>query len=335
MYSPDCRHSDLIAKLGFKPPTDVRGRLSIADLFPKSRSRTGIYLLQFANGNFYIGQAVDACRRFAQHRIAVGDITGYSFQPASRKSLDAVERDLIHTAERSGLPLTNRVHVSNIIGETDLDLLVEPAQQELWLNQWPRPALEPGRQVVLPQESPARIRTDQAFQRLRGLPEWTLVRDCLRTYCNDCVPYPASTQLSFWSLSCLPTTNKNTWPRFAAVNAGLMEVFVIGWNRNGKGTWGFVNVARSTLAYRFGSITAFRRSNRSIEIDEDREYRAAGQDQLRLSVDSITKLTTLVQDPDIRDAASKLMLNVMRTRPTLYGKFHCPALADEVLLRFD
>ena len=58
----------MITELGFPAPTDVRGRRSIADLLPKSRDRRGIYLLEFSDGTFYIGQALNVVRRFGQHR---------------------------------------------------------------------------------------------------------------------------------------------------------------------------------------------------------------------------------------------------------------------------
>lgn len=317
--------------LGFPQPVDVRGRLSIADLFPRSKRRTGIYLLVFANDTFYIGQAVDVCRRFAQHRASVGDIAAFSFRAVRCPSLDSVERDLIQSAEAAALPLTNRVHVSNILGETDLDVLVKPSSQEDWLQQWPRPTAPPQENVTFPPNAPARIRTSQAFQRLRSREEWPEVRSCLRAYCSSCVPYPAKTQLSFWAISCLPSTNKNTWPRFAAVNAGIMEMLVLGWSARGAGRWGFVNVAKSALLNEFGSIAKFQRLYNCTAVDGDRGYRSAGADQVQIAVNRIADLTKLFEVPGVRNAASQLMLRVMRSRATIYGRFHCPALADQIL----
>ncbi len=99
--------SAIVASLGFAETIDVRGRVSIADLFAKSKSRTGVYLLEFANQTFYIGQAVEVCRRFAQHYANVGDIIGFTFLPIGAGILDETERDLIRSAEVAGLPLTN------------------------------------------------------------------------------------------------------------------------------------------------------------------------------------------------------------------------------------
>jgi hypothetical protein len=110
-----------------------------------------------------------------------------------------------------------------------------------------------------------------------------------------------------------------------------MEMLVIGWNVAGAGSWGFVNVARSVLIREFGSSAEFQRSYKHVMVNEDRVYRSAGADQLQISAGCIDDLTEIFDIPSVREAASLLMLRVMRSRHTIYGKFHCPALAEEVL----
>lgn len=70
---------EIIHSLGFNydDQKEVRGRLSISDLFPVSRGRCSIYLLKYADQTYYIGQAVDAVRRFSQHRKNYDNITHY------------------------------------------------------------------------------------------------------------------------------------------------------------------------------------------------------------------------------------------------------------------
>lgn len=110
----------MVSELGFPDPIDVCGRRSIADLLPKSRDRCGIYLLEFSDGLFYIGQALDVVRRFSQHHKQHSNIVRWSFRPVKRGNLDSVERELIYRAPALGLTLTNKVHVSHVVGETDL-----------------------------------------------------------------------------------------------------------------------------------------------------------------------------------------------------------------------
>ena len=136
--------ADIINQLGFQfdKGSDVEGRFSISDLFPKSRSRCGIYLLRFSNETYYIGQAVDAVRRFSQHRKSYSDIIFYWFQEVEKFQLNLVEQRLIRDGEKNGLLLTNKTFVSNVIGETDLDFIISKEEQEFWLqNTAPKPLL--------------------------------------------------------------------------------------------------------------------------------------------------------------------------------------------------
>ena len=128
--------SKIINELGFlfDESFDVQGRLSISDLFPKSKTRCGIYLLNFSDDTYYIGQAIDAVKRFSQHRKNYNNIIKYWFLPVKGKDLNEVEQRLIQQAEQNGLLITNKTFVSNVIGDTDLDLIISPIEQNNWLE---------------------------------------------------------------------------------------------------------------------------------------------------------------------------------------------------------
>ena len=132
MQSPSS--PERFANLGFAAVTPVSTLRSIAQLFGSSKPRCGIYLLEFAEHRFYIGQAVEVVRRFAQHRKNYDEIVGFSFIPTQRANLDDVERRLIRRAEDLGLVMLNTVHASNVVGDTDLDLVVSPSEQAEWLS---------------------------------------------------------------------------------------------------------------------------------------------------------------------------------------------------------
>src|SRR5438128_2181912 len=124
----------LIVKLGFPPLKSVATLPSIAHLFGSTRSRCGIYLLTFQNGAIYIGQAFDVVHRFASHRRTYRDITGFAFIIEKKLKLDETERNLIRRAERLGLTLLNVVHTSEVVGDTDLDLVFPAEKQQEWLS---------------------------------------------------------------------------------------------------------------------------------------------------------------------------------------------------------
>ena len=126
--------TDAAIEMGFPLITNVATLFSISHLFGTSKKRCGIYLLQFTDELFYIGQAVDVVRRFSQHRRNYDDIQGFSFIPIVKDSLNEVEKELIFNAESLVFKLKNAVHVSSILGDTDFDLLMPISEQDAWLS---------------------------------------------------------------------------------------------------------------------------------------------------------------------------------------------------------
>jgi hypothetical protein len=111
----------------------VKGRASIADLL-KSDERCGIYVLHFANGEFYAGQAVDVTRRYVQHRKTHDDIDKIAFKRVPRNKLNDEERTVIWHLEQKGCSLRNVTFTSIPKGESDFDLVMSIEEQERWLN---------------------------------------------------------------------------------------------------------------------------------------------------------------------------------------------------------
>ena len=214
--------------LGFPEAAPVATLRSIAHIFGASKNRCGIYLLQFPDNKFYVGQALNVVRRFAQHRKNYDDIIGFSFIPTPRKLLDETERKLIYKAEQLNLLILNTVHATNVVGETDLDLVVSPEQQDFWLfspESFNRDEVSVSKITL----SHAHLeRFWRQFQKFKTHPLFSPTSELLRIYLANCILSPRRTEYSFWAISCLPTTNHNTWPRLACINIGVMEVLVIG-----------------------------------------------------------------------------------------------------------
>ena len=61
------------------------------------------------------------------------------------------------------------------------------------------------------------------FEKLLRKPQAEDVLDILRTYAATCLPIPRATERFYWSVSCLPSTDKT----LARVNASWMELFAI------------------------------------------------------------------------------------------------------------
>ena len=325
MYLPSTQEAYL--ELGFPPLESVSTLRSIAHLFGSSKNRCGIYLLEFPERKFYIGQAVEVVRRFAQHRKNYDQIIGFAFIPAPRTHLDQKERDLIHQAEQVGLVILNTVHASNVIGETDLDMVISPEEQVAWLAS-PREFNEMDQflPISLPESQAGRFA--KRFQKFKTHPLFLPASLLLQTYLLHCIPSPSRTEYSFWAASCLPSTNKNTSPRLLCLSAGVMELFVIGYHKNASAEmWGFVTVASDVLAETFQDFQELEEAFPSIEIVQ-RGYRDAGQHQLTILAESERSFRSVLEHQAVQRAAAVLAIRVMRKRATIYSKFHCKQLID-------
>jgi hypothetical protein len=115
--------------MGFSPWRQVHGRASIADFFKPCR-RCGIYVLRFSNEEFYLGQAGDVTRRYAQHRKIHTDIEQMAFKQVPRSKLDEEERSLIWRLEQQGWHLRNVT-----FARSDFDLVMPSEEQERWLDE--------------------------------------------------------------------------------------------------------------------------------------------------------------------------------------------------------
>lgn len=317
--------------LGFGQVLDIRGRSSIADLFGHSKSRTGIYLLGYLDGTYYIGQARDVVRRFGGHRRNSDDIESFSFMKTSRSGLDELERDTIHKAETLGVPLRNRIHVADIIGSVDLDELIPKKSQDHWLENPFQKIRNAAAAVIFPPDSPQRIRTNSQFRILSEHPRFPSIRRIFSSFVKNCIPVPATTQLTYWSLSALPSTNKSHHPRFSCLNVNWMEMLVCGWiPRAPVSCWAFINVAKSALGNSFRFNSELKQTFPGVILCRA-SYRSAGGNAIHLEMNDLDEFEHLINDPRIQEAARVLALQLMRKGPTVFGKVHCPEFADVVL----
>lgn len=91
----------LLQTLNFPQLRHIQGRASISDVFPAGK-RCGIYILQFLNGEVYVGQALDVTRRYVQHNKTHNDIINISFKQVPKTNLNDEERAAIWELEQKG-----------------------------------------------------------------------------------------------------------------------------------------------------------------------------------------------------------------------------------------
>lgn len=317
-------------EMGFPLITNVATLFSISHLFGISKKRCGIYLLKFTDELFYIGQAVDVVRRFSQHRRNYDDIQGFSFIPVVKDSLNEVEKTLIFDAESFGFKLKNAVHVSSILGNTDFDLLMSISEQEAWFSAIPQFTTWGNQPKITLPESQL-VRFSKNYDQFIKHPASQSALTLLRQYINECVPVPRRSEYSFWSVSCMPSTNKDTWPRLFCVNAAMMELFIVGWEKNTDSLWSYVTVDDEVLSAYWPSPDDFLVSFPNVEFIS-RGYRDAGQNQITLRCNSIEGMANLLTDVGVCKAAGALNIRVMREKANFFMKFHCVQLANQVFI---
>jgi hypothetical protein len=305
----------------------VSGLYSIAHLFPKAQ-RCGVYILEFGNGERYVGQAVDVVRRFGDHRRTIGDIAFLEFAPCRRVDLSELELTMIRQQRARGHELRNVVHGRGPLGDSDLDPLVLPSEQHAWLT-------DP--HVVFPDDG---IRTEDQVQRrkyrprydrLKKDPAFPLAAEILNWYVPACLPKPARTERTFWAVSARPSTNRNAaGGRLCTLSVNKMEtLFLVAGEDRGGGRFfgGVVNVSLRALTERAGGLSTLRRGYRHLSFDRP-GYESGGGDVLAIRFAGVDGYVSVWDIPGALDSARALNLMLMRKGPTLQWRWHCYDLAD-------
>ena len=322
--------NDLLAELGFAKPLHVQGRYSVADLFRKKRC--GIYVLHFANEMFYVGQAVNVVRRYAQHCHTHSDIHRISFKAVSKKNLDSEERSIVRSLENKGFRLRNIQLVSFSYGNTDFDLVMSPDNQEKWLSDLDYNDLDGQRAV----DQHLRELYRRKYEQLIELPFAESIIEIARRYVQTSIPAIRRSEISFWNCSCLPYPSKGLYIR---INVGWQTTFDLSLN-DGKAYFDWY-LTRSLAEQVFGlSLEAANEQTDYVVTLNDypgmeviiskSNLIKGGLDQVFLSVEGIDSAYKLLNDPYMLSAVRLFTLGLVQKSPCPWGKNHCLDLADRL-----
>jgi hypothetical protein len=315
----------VLHSLAFLHTLHVQNRTSIADLFVPSR-RCGIYVLQFLDGEVYAGQAVDVTRRYLQHRRSHGDIEYISFKTAPRSNLNEEERRVIWTLERNGYHLRNITFTSAPSGESDFDLVMPADERMKWLND----LAYVNSDTVRTDDIELRRKYARRFQRFNRQPFAQDAVEILRIYVQACIPAILRSELSFWSVSCLPGFSVPGITIYSRVNINWQEVFTI---FSERGVLGFSwHLAAAPLEEAFGkSLSALFAHHPTIE-RTDHFYEPGGQDQMNLVTQDLAGARALLRDRNVIRAIRLFNLRLMIKGPCAYSRYHCFELADRLVM---
>jgi|GEM_PF-571284 hypothetical protein len=315
---------DILGKLGFSRPCFIQGRASVADLFRPKR-RCGIYVLHFATGEFYAGQAIDMVRRYVQHAKTHDDIEWISFKRVRLNRLNEAEREVIWALEKSGVSLRNISLTSIPKGQSDFDLLMSVQEQERWLKDIDFVDAE-GPRLSDPELRRKYRKKFEAFSRQDFSSDVIRV---LRRYVSVSIPTIRRGECSFWSCSCLPAYHNRNVIIYSRINLYWQEVFTAYAH---DGTLYFsAHMALSPLENALGDSLAELEHQYAGLTVEDHKYDPGGSDQVNIEVQGPGTTLKVLQDPAVIGAIRLFNLRLMKKGACMYNRNHCFDLADALL----
>lgn len=287
----------------------------------------GLYLLEFQDGQFYIGISVDVRARLRQHRVNHDDIATFRVRVLDTSSIELrrVERSLVHSAETAGFVLRNREHAAVIVGASSLDAIITPAEQVSWFEDPTLVNRADGSLSVEYAESQLAAHAG-SYKRLQVHPRYAEVVRALGAYLDACVPFPARSEGTFWTVSCFPGSSKTLLLR---VSMGMLETFYI-WENGKTGDLEvriFVDGSHLPRPRALSRLKLWHKLSKSTELGPQ-GHKSGGAFERTVFVRDVEFLEDALNIPGVARSAASHALSVMRKRQSGYKPSHCPQLAS-------
>ena len=312
----------MLAELGFPAFYDVTRQSSVARLH-RAGQRCGIYVLGFADGERYVGQAKDVTKRFLNHRKTYADLTHLTFKCFPEEDLDAEEQRCIHILEAGGMLLRNFNHMSVVRGNRPFDEVVTPEEQAMWLTG--TYDLKDDEPHVL--DESLRRRQRHRFAHFMTLPHAQEALTLLGLYLHT-LPFPRRTELDFWIVSCLPYGIGKDSTTYCRVTVNMQENFSIYGDEHGLAI--AIHMAVSPLRELLGEDWQRHLEEGEYEVTGHR-YQSGGHDQTEVFAFGSEHTQTLIFHEATLRAMSVLNLRLMRRGGSYQPTSHNPQLVDAAL----
>lgn len=316
--------------LGFDKCFYAKGMRSIAGQFTQN-NRCGIYILHFADRQYYVGLAIDVVNRYAQHRLNHLDIEYVSFKEVAKINLSKVEKETVYKLEDLKKSLRNINIVSIVSGDTDLDLIVNKEEQDKWITEELKLESLQTKRFEYPE---LRKKYTAKFEKLLKHALVEEIKECIQLYVLGAIPFPRRTEYSFWSLSCLPSTHKKTLTRLNIYWQETLVLYEYDLDTHlqtddekigiGISIW----LSKSVLEKKW-SENQLKEKFISLAY-EDWTHESGGQDQQCITLESMEFRDFILTD-GIIDAAKQFNLCLMRKGGCVWNRYHCFDLADIAL----
>ncbi|GAB92746.1 GIY-YIG nuclease family protein [Gordonia rhizosphera] len=305
----------------------------------------GYYLLEFKNGDCYLGQSISIAERLKGHRTLRKDIKRIRLRPDPaanslanplRHLLDQ-ERTLIHSIQAAGLPARNKAEMTYLSGEQrPLDEIFD--QNGTSMAEWLSDPIGTNRRedvtgrALTPNS--ARIAAGEEAYELwlkRAGAGATTVRSLLWTYMQRCLPLPLHTEHVHWVLSSPAVIPPHR--ALSNLSIGWTEALRIMIDKNGH-LRAMLHVNGVELLgpdMADDALVRFMRQHPGVSVTES-PYQAAGPFNLMLWTPDLQSLRDLLDDTAVTRAAATAALHLMRqSRPGRNRDSHNPVLVNAIL----
>lgn len=321
-------------------PTAVRQELTRL-----GSGSVGYYLLEFANGDCYLGQSISIADRLTGHRAVHKDILGIRLRPDMateslrnplRHLLDH-EAILIHGIQQAGLPARNKAQMTYLASENrPVDEIFE--QHGTTASAWLADPIgineragQTGRALHATKEQLAAGAAAYSLWLKRTGDHADTVRSLLRTYLHRCVPLPVQTEYVHWVLSspqAIPTHRT-----LSNLSIGWTEAFrtMIGKDGHLSGMLHVNGVELLGEEMSDDALVRFMRQHPGVHVTES-NYQAAGPFNLMVWAPDLSSVADLLDDTAVTRAAATAALHLMRKGGVGNIKnSHNPVLINAVL----
>jgi hypothetical protein len=296
--------------------------VSLSEIFPDDAIRRGIYVLEFDDGDAYVGQTTDVSRRFADRGdYQSGVVTAILFAAVPDGDLNALQTLTIDRYRADKRRLRNALINDVAPGTSPFDLVVEPRVQAAWLTgKTTTKAPDIGDRHANAPERP--VEEAGPFATLRGRPDYSRIVTGLADYVGTVIPLPHTSE-GLWVATAMPSTGGNPrWRRLAAISINNVDVLVLGeWKLVSKDEWvlgGSLNVA---AGYRMPAWSRPRLF--------DAWYPTTGA-VTRLEFDDPEDVGEYLGRPRVRVTARTLVIALLRKGKGVMGQDHSLPLADAI-----
>ena len=166
------------------------------------------------------------------------------------------------------------------------------------------------------------------LEKLLRRPQAQEVFEILRIYTETCIPIPRTTERFYWSVSCLPSTDKT----LARVNASWMELFALQPDGDGLRARFILHLSDFTTD---GSPVPEQLDEalleQCVERSEDVGYFFWKDDTFGVKVRGSASIRAFLANPRALRAIRRFNLSHMNRGRNAYQASHCYSLADHML----